>query len=76
MKHGQQLLFTDCIKKLLRYHTFGRFRLSLIQTWHDRYYCTLPFDSCLIDLDLNSRSKECQKVKTSAPIISQGLQWI
>ena len=31
----------------------------------------LHFDTCLIDLDLDldSRSQECEKVETSAPII-------
>ena len=49
--------------------------MDYIQTWcDDRYYCSLHFDTSLIDLDLDSRSQECEKAKTSAPIISQSLQ--
>ena len=42
----------------------------------DRYYCTLHFDAGLIELDLDSRSLECEKVETSASIISQNFQSI
>ena len=46
--------------------------MDLIQTWSDdRYYCTLHLGTSLIDLDLDSRSQECEKEKTSAPIASQ-----
>ena len=46
-------------------------------TWHDdRYYCALYFDTRLIDLDLDSMSQECEKAKTSAPIILQSFQLI
>ena len=33
-------------------------------------------DTILIDLDLNSRSQECEKAKLSAPIMSQSFQSI
>ena len=40
-------------------------------TWYDDgYYCTLHFDISPIDLDLYLRSQECEKAKTSVPIIS------
>ena len=46
--------------------------MDLIQTWYDdRYYCTLHFDSSLIDLDHDSRSQGYEKAKPSAPIVSQ-----
>ena len=49
--------------------------MDLIQTWFDdNYYCTLHFDTSLLDLDLASRSQVCKKAKTSLPIISQGFQ--
>ena len=41
-----------------------------------RYYCTPHFDTSLIDLDPDSRSQECEKPLTSAPIILQGFQLI
>ena len=48
---------------------------TLIQTLSDgRYYCTLHFDTRLIDLDPDSRSQECGKAKSSVPIISQKYQ--
>ena len=35
-----------------------------IQTrYEDRYYCSLYFDTNLIDLDLDSRSRECENTK-------------
>ena len=50
---------------------------QLIQTWdHDRYYCAVYFNTSLIDLDLDSRSQECEKATTSVPIMSQSFQWI
>ena len=43
----------------------------LIQPWYgDRYYCTVHFDSSLIDLGFDSRSRECEKANTSVQIIS------
>ena len=46
--------------------------MGLIHTWYnDRYCCTLPVDTSFIDLDLDSRSQECEKAETSAQIISQ-----
>ena len=48
-----------------------------IHLWYDdRYLCTLDFDISLIDLDLDSRSQECKKAKSSAPIISQSFPLI
>ena len=35
------------------------------------YYCTLHFNTSLIDLGHDSRSHECWKAKTSAPVIAQ-----
>ena len=44
----------------------------MIQTWYDDIYdCTLHFDTSLIHLDLDSRSQECKKAKTSPPMTSQ-----
>ena len=38
--------------------------MDLIQKWYDdRYYCIPNFDISLIDLDLGSRSQECEKEK-------------
>ena len=38
--------------------------------WYDdRYFQTPHFDTSLIDFDLDSRSQECKKAKTSVPII-------
>ena len=39
-------------------------------------YCTLYFKTGLIDLELDSKSQECEKAKTSTPIISQTFQLI
>ena len=51
--------------------------MDLIQTWfNDRYNCTLHFDTNVIDLDRDSRSRECEKAKACAPIISQSFQSI
>ena len=51
--------------------------MDLIQAWFDcRCYCTLHFDTSLIDFDLDSRSQECVKAKTSVPVISQIFQLI
>ena len=50
---------------------FRHYWISFIQTWYDdRYYCTLYFDISLIDVDLDSRSQECEIAPTSAPVIS------
>ena len=44
--------------------------MDLIQTWFDdRYYGTLQFHSKHIDFDFDSRSQQCEKVKTPAPVI-------
>ena len=46
--------------------------MDLIQTWFDgRYYCTLHFDTSVIDLDLDSRTEQCEKAETSVTIVSQ-----
>ena len=46
--------------------------MDLIQTWYDDgYYCTLHFDTSLIDLYFDSRSQECEKAKTAVPVISE-----
>ena len=59
-------------KKRLRWHAFRCLGIDLIQTWYDdRHYCTLYFDTSLIHLDLDSRVQQCEKAKTSAPIVSQ-----
>ena len=39
-------------------------------------YCTLHFDTSIIDLDLDSRSQESEKAKTFTPIISQSFPLI
>ena len=50
--------------------------MCVIQTWSgDRsILLNLHFDTSLINLDLESRSQECRKAKTFAPIISQSFQ--
>ena len=51
--------------------------MDLIQTWYDDSSCcscTLHFDTGLTDLDLDSRSQECEKAKTAVPTISQSFQ--
>ena len=49
--------------------------MDLIQTRYDnRYYCTLHFNTSLIDLNVDSRSQERKKVKPSVAIISQSFQ--
>ena len=54
-----------------------RRRIDEVQTWcDDRYYCAVQFDHGLIDPDLDSRSHECEKAKTSVPIISKSFQSI
>ena len=51
--------------------------MDLIQTWYDdRCYCTLHFDTSLVDLNLDSVSQKCEKAKTSASVISQSFQLI
>ena len=63
VKQGKYLLF-HCVKKNQCWHMH-----ICGSTWHDDiYYCTLYFDTSLTDLDLNSRSQECEKTKTSEPI--------
>ena len=41
-----------------------------------KYYWTLHFDTSVIDLNLDSRSQECKKTRTHAPIITQSFQLI
>ena len=51
--------------------------MDVIQTWeNDRYYCTLHFDTSLLDPDFDSRLQECETARTSEPIISQIFQSI
>ena len=51
--------------------------MDLIQIWHDdRYYYTIQFNISMINLDLDSRSQECEKANVSAPIISHSFQSI
>ena len=51
--------------------------MDLIQTeYDDRYYCTLHFDTGLIDLDFDSWSQECEKPETVVHIVSQIFQLI
>ena len=51
--------------------------MDLSQTWYDdRYYCNHHFDAILIDIDLESRSQECKKEKSSAPVVSPSFQSI
>ena len=51
--------------------------MYLIQTLSDdEYYFTLHFDTSLIDVYFESRSQECEKAKTSVPIISQSFELI
>ena len=46
--------------------------MDFFPIWCDnRCYCTLHFDTNLIDLDVDSRSQQCKKTKTSAPTIPQ-----
>ena len=46
--------------------------MDFIQTWCDyRYYCALHFDTSLIDLDLDSKSQECEKAKMMTLIFIQ-----
>ena len=53
---------------------FGHLQINLIQTgYDDRYFSILHFDTSLIDLELDSRSQECKKAKSSAPIISKSV---
>ena len=59
-------------KKNFKLACIQMFIKNLIKSWFDdRSYCTLYFDTSLIDLDLDSRSQGCEKANTSAPIISQ-----
>ena len=47
------------------------------QIWfNDRYYWTQHFETSSTDLDLHSRSQECEKAKTSMQIISYSFQSI
>ena len=51
--------------------------MDFIQTLYDeRYYCTAHFDMSLNDLDLDSRSQECEKAEKFVPIICLSLQLI
>ena len=62
-------------KYLNRVRHLDVYKSSMVQNWFDdRYYWSLHSDTSLTDLD--SRSQECEKAKTSAPIISQSFQII
>ena len=51
--------------------------MALVQTrYDDRYYLNCTYDTSLIDLDLDSRTRECKKAKTSVSIISNRFQSI
>ena len=41
--------------------------------YDDRYYCTLHFDTSLINHDLDSRSRYCEKANTYLTKFSIGL---
>ena len=54
-------------------HAFGRSHINLISTgygYDDRYYSTLHCDTSQADLDFDSRSQECEKANTLAPMFS------
>ena len=69
-------VFTDS-QKFSHWHAFRFLWSSLVQTcFYDRYYRTFYFGSSACYPDHDSNSQGCQKVKTSAPIISQSLQWV
>ena len=58
-----------------------RLWIDSAQTQYDYGYCWIlhiEFHTSLIDLGLDSRSQECNKAKTSPPIISQSflLTWM
>ena len=64
--------FTDCVQKLKCWPTFRLLLMDLNQNrYHSRCFCSLHFDTSLIDLDLDSRSQKRDKAKTFASIISQ-----
>ena len=72
---GRYCCFADRVKNHSCWLAFKRLWINLILTlYDDRYYCILHFDTSLIDLSLDSRSQECEKAKTCAPIISQSFQ--
>ena len=49
-------------KKPLTLACIQTFMNSLVQTWYvDRYCCILHLDTSLSDLDLHSRSQECER---------------
>ena len=55
----------DSIENLKSWHVFGCLRKDLIKAWYgDRYYCSLDFDTSLIDFGLDSRTQECDKANT------------
>ena len=73
----------DCLKKTptnVGMHSDRALWIDLIHTWYDdrsyrHQFCTLHFDTKLIDLDLDSRSQDCEKAKASAVIISKSFQF-
>ena len=77
---GNNCCFTDCVKKNQPNNVSlcsDVQEMKLIQSKYEgRYYWTLHCDTSLIDFDLDSRSLEDMKVKTSAPVISQSFQSI
>ena len=65
------------VEKLEWWHAFRCLWISLIQTSYDYiYYHAVHFDASLIDLNLDSRSQECEKAKPFVSIISQSFQSI
>ena len=63
------------LKKTLKMACVRTF-MNRFDLYGDRYYCTPHSDTSLLDLDLNSRSQDCKKRRTSAPNISQSFQSI
>ena len=57
---------------LFCWHVFRHSTANLAETWYDGiYYWALRFDTSLFDHEFVSRSLECDKAKTFAPIVSQ-----
>ena len=73
---GNNLCCTDCVKKFNIGMHSDVLRMDLIQTWCDDRYCILHFDTGLTGLEFESRLQECEKAKTSTPIISQSFRSI
>ena len=80
MKQRSNCCFTDRVKTTTKNSALAGIRVlmnwSLIRTlYDDRCYWTVHFDASLVDLNLDSRSQDCEKTKTYLRTYAHRSRW-